>query len=379
MVASLHFQPRRKKLKDSITFNEIVAPEIVKLADQFLSYSNDNFCAQVEFLNLDPKLDFKNADLCGVDFSESDIRGFDFTGSDLRGATGINVQWDSSTILANAETDSSIFSYRLSSDRFFAGRPHLAERVRRLTNEYWTKAVLGVEEILTSGKGNTDSIWIAKAVFDETRDIVVKSNVLFFMRKVSDSPEDHKNFVFNVFARHSGQTNVLVSAIRTLNALYRNDIGALNLLVRCLNHPEPRIRSEALNGILASIHLKSVLDRVRQLVIASDNSILRRKFLGCVARMAGREYVTAAMDTEINNFIDFNEVISKRKLHVMAQNALIREKNARIASEGLQRYSLDLVGSLSVDEGKVADRAKAYRALLEDLRAKYGIPLAFET
>src|SRR5438552_575969 len=97
------------------------------LAERFLSYEDTNFNAQTEFLRLDPRSDFRNADLYGADLSNSNLCGYDFTGSDLRGATGVNVLWDDSTILKDAETGSSVFAYSLNRDEYLEKNPTLAE------------------------------------------------------------------------------------------------------------------------------------------------------------------------------------------------------------------------------------------------------------
>lgn len=44
------------------------------------------FAAQIAAAGLDPKSDFRHANLRGVDFAGADLRGFDFTGADLSGA-----------------------------------------------------------------------------------------------------------------------------------------------------------------------------------------------------------------------------------------------------------------------------------------------------
>lgn len=53
---------------------------------------------------LDPKLDFRYANLRDVDFRDSDLRGFDFTGSDLLGAIkNSTTKIDETTIFAGAQ------------------------------------------------------------------------------------------------------------------------------------------------------------------------------------------------------------------------------------------------------------------------------------
>src|SRR5689334_2501376 len=45
-----------------------------------------DFMTLVRIAGLNPKSDFRYANLSGMDFGYADLRGFDFTGADLRGA-----------------------------------------------------------------------------------------------------------------------------------------------------------------------------------------------------------------------------------------------------------------------------------------------------
>ena len=107
-------------MKTNIRLDERVTAEVFDLAARYLEFDDANFNKHVAFLNLNPKTDFRFADLAGVDFSDADIQGFDFTGADLRGATGVNVHWDQTTILKGADTSDSLFAYRIDRDRFLA-------------------------------------------------------------------------------------------------------------------------------------------------------------------------------------------------------------------------------------------------------------------
>jgi Pentapeptide repeats (8 copies) len=119
-------------LKTNVGLDELVTPEIFTLAGRYLEFNSANFNEHVEFLDLDPKRDFRFADLAGVDFSGANLHGFDFTGADLRGATGANVDWDKTTILKGADTGDSLFAYRLQRDRFLAENPAVAKRITGL-------------------------------------------------------------------------------------------------------------------------------------------------------------------------------------------------------------------------------------------------------
>lgn len=360
-------------MKTNITLDELITSSVIDLTRSFLSFEDKNFNAQVRFLDLDKKTDFKHADLAGVDFSHSDIRGFDFTGADLRGATGVDVQWDTTTSLKGANTDDSLFAYRIERDRLLAENPALAKQVARLSKEYWPNAILGVEKLLRD-KNQPHRRRIAQAVFDETPDLVVRSNVLLFLRLATESGEEHRHFIYNIFASHGDETNVVRAAIRALAALYPDHKGTLNILMAYLDHQDATIRNEAFNGVLNSVHLKSVLDNVLPRVTAQDNGLHRRTLLGRIAQMAGPAYMAAALDSDVANFLDYTEIISARKTHSMAQNALLKEKYARIARS---RHG-KLEEGLNVKESEINKRAAEFQRLLKNLREQYRVPLRFE-
>jgi CheY-like chemotaxis protein/DNA-directed RNA polymerase specialized sigma24 family protein len=71
------------------------------LAAVFNSASG-TFSSLAKCANLNPKMDFRFADLSGVDFSSSDLRGFDFSEADLSNTSWIGADWDDSTILSGA-------------------------------------------------------------------------------------------------------------------------------------------------------------------------------------------------------------------------------------------------------------------------------------
>src|SRR4051794_17717534 len=45
-----------------------------------------DFMTLARIAGLNPKSDFRHANLSGIDFGSADLKGFDFTGADLRGA-----------------------------------------------------------------------------------------------------------------------------------------------------------------------------------------------------------------------------------------------------------------------------------------------------
>ena len=376
MRGRLPFPGRRSKLKNNVSLNEAVSKDIAALAEQFLSFDHSNFALQTKFLGLNPRTDFRDADLAGVDFSNSNVCGYDFTGSDLRGATGVNVVWDRTTIFRNAQLTSSVFAYAKSKDDFFDKNPELAERVSRLNKEHWAGTILGVADLLDTKKVTSDSLWIAKSLFDQTASLPVRSNILYFMSPVSGDREQHKDFIYNTLARYGDQPSIIRSGLRTINALYSRDIGAVNILAAYLDHPDLTIRNEALRGILKSPFFYRAQEKILKYVIASGDSLLRRQFVGRAARTLGEKYVEAVLDPETKNYLDFAECVASRKLTLMAEVSYRREKFTSMSEE--QRRNPQLENSLRIDDLVVRQKISDYLRSLRYMQKTFNIPFIFE-
>jgi uncharacterized protein YjbI with pentapeptide repeats len=365
-------------LKTNIRLDERVTAEVFDLAARYLEFDDANFNKHVAFLNLNPKTDFRFADLAGVDFSDADIQGFDFTGADLRGATGVNVHWDQTTILKGADTSDSLFAYRIDRDRFLAENPAEAKRIKLLVRNHWTDTILGVEKLLNDKK-YPHGMKVAQAVFDETEDIVVRSNILLFMRLATDSGEKHREFIFNIIARHGGEVNVVRAALRALGALYPDNKAAFNIFKAYIGHEDETIRHEALRGIINSTQFVSALGDIFPYLEGSRSGLLRRQVLARIAQIAGAIYMAACWDTDVTNALDYEEPITERKLHSIAQAAILKERYAQIASDPRRvGHEMRLQEALNVKQQVINKRASEYKSLLKVIRDQYGIPLTFK-
>lgn len=74
-----------------------------------LEAKTDNFLELCKRAGLDTKKDLRYSDLDKVDFTGCDLRGCDLTGASLRNATGVQVIWDKTTIMTDADLEGSIF------------------------------------------------------------------------------------------------------------------------------------------------------------------------------------------------------------------------------------------------------------------------------
>jgi hypothetical protein len=364
-------------LKTSGFETEVLPKDFWEKAQAFLSRTEHNFVAQVEHLGLDRSCDFRYANLADIDFSNCDLRGFDFTGSDLRDCFGTHVRWNNTTIFKSADGRGSLFAYDIEKAKYFASHPEEQETVRRLAGEIWTNAILGVEGLLQSDKGKGSSLRIAHAVFDETSSAVVRSNILAFMRIASDSAAEHKAFIFNVFARYSDQPTIVIAGIRTLGAFYKDDISVFKWLRCFLKSPDRDMRREAFKGLIASKHFLRGIGSLRDYAINSGDSLTRRLFLGRLAGFAGPGYERAAADTEVSNFLDFAQPITRRKLEEMAFRALQMHR-LKVRQQATSHNVTEAAPIVRVKEHEIREMARDFKKYLSALSKQYKIPFVFD-
>jgi hypothetical protein len=82
-----------------------------KRLEAFLESDENNFVSLSLSLGLDPRTDFRNADLAGLDFSNCDLTSFVFEGSDLSFTFGSNIVFPSPDALKAADLRMSPFSF----------------------------------------------------------------------------------------------------------------------------------------------------------------------------------------------------------------------------------------------------------------------------
>jgi len=206
-------------------------------------------------------------------------------------------------------------------------------------------------------------------VFDEVSDPVVRSNILYFMALGKD-PTSHKAFLYNVFAKHAGDQSIIISAIRSLTALYNQDVGSYNIFFRYIARQDRSIRSAALSALASSPYVWRDYEEIRSRVLKSDDPNARRALLGRVAITEGPRYVEAAFDAQTRTFLDFGVAITHWKLRTGAEKLLIAKK--RIASNDYRQ-------PIFIDESELAATVEQYRTRLKTLRTKYNIPISFGT
>jgi Pentapeptide repeats (8 copies) len=290
-------------------------PDTIHLTNCLLQSDIKNFVAQAAISRLNPKTDFRRLDLSFADFSDCDLREFDFTGSDLRGAYGTNVKWSiGEPILKGADTSNSLFSHELSQHQYFDDHPDDLDVAQRLSADYWANTVLEVERLLQKDRGKGSGMKIARAVFDNSKDASVRTNVLLFMNIVIDNSNEHKEFIYNTLSRYSKDISVTLSCIRALSAFYASHKDAFNWLIKFLSHENQFVRSAAFAGISGSSRYMEGVADITNYIVGCQEQPHRRNFVGRVAGSLGRRYQHAVYNWSAKRYFDFNEIITEEDI-----------------------------------------------------------------
>lgn len=357
-------------MKTEESLEDRVSAATLELAARFLSSEETNFCEQAKILGLDPTTDFRHADLSYLDVSNSDLRGFDFTGADLRGTIGVNVLWDSTTTLLDAETDDSLFAYAIERENYFRSNVEQAERVERLAGDYWANTIINIATLLESEKDRAASLQIAKAVFEDTRNATVRFSILLHMGAVTDTREEQKAFIYNMLAKFGNDPSALRPALGTLQHQYAHDLDAFNMMLKFLEHPDGQVSAAATSGVLSSSHFFSAFNEIRASVLKSRNPVARRALVGRLARNELRGGALLLEDDIIVNYVDFNEAISEGRLKKMARRSFSRVPRSEV--ERIERV-LSFEPRYRNSDPEL-ERARLIRHALQHIREKYSIP-----
>jgi len=359
-------------LKTEHSIEALISEPIFRLAEDFIRFDDQSFSAQIKFLQLSPTSDFRYSDLSFVDFSNSDLRGFDFTGANLRGAIGRNVKWDDTTTIVEADIEESMFLYRSEKQRFFQNNPDAENSVRRLATDYWANTILRIGELLEDRKPPSASLQIAKAVFEESRDITVRTDILLQLGRV-DTKANHKAFLYTILSQTPETPAILRPVINVLRYQFHDDLDAFNIMLRYSDHSDRQIELAAIAGVLSSVHFNGAIERVRELVLKSTNPIIRRGFVGRIARKEFRRCARLLEDDSIRNFVDFKQQITESALRAMSRRSALKVLRPDLDDAWRKWGSKGVVPKVH-EEHTTAELIQRLLFWIED---KYNVPFDF--
>jgi len=359
-------------MKNDFTLADYVSDNIIATIRSLEDLHEAKFTDCVAHLGLNPATDFRHADLSFVNFDNCDLRSYDFRGADLRGATGRNVIWDATTNLEGAQLSGSIFAYERQRAQFFEAHPQWRQRLSRLKAETWAAASIWVaENVGMDGRNRDEAIEVAKALFEETHDAVLQTNILLFMGRAFDRRDQHRDYILYLIARYGSDRRVFNAAITALASLFTNDIQAFSILLRVVCNPKDdhQTRVRAFQALMRSKYFRQAIPEISGLV-AGFSEELRRLYVGHVASLFGDYYLDAVREPHTKTFLDFHDEVTNAKIHEIARYNL-RHEMAR-ESEG-RAYQVGAFNLPEPKENKVEARAAVVRELIVDLGTK-GIP-----
>ena len=223
-----------------------------------------------------------------------------------------------------------------------------------------------------------NALKIARAVFDESKSLTVRSEILLYMALGAETKEEHKAFIYHTLSRFSEEPRILRSCLRTLRSLYVNDQDAFNLMVRFINHSDEMVSQEAAAGVLYSSQFKSASESVRDALVSAGSSLTRRAYLARIAAAEFKQLDEILLDDVVSNYVDFAEPISNSKLKRMAKKSLQNPKLRGISRKRTIAALVDRDAQPRFDDDYPEKRAAMIRALLEAIGRKYRIPFRLD-
>lgn len=347
-------------MKTRNSLESLLPERFFELAQDLSLRERASFSELVAFLGLDPKCDLRHADLAYIDLSNSDIRGYDFTGSILRGAVGVNVRFDSTTRLAEADVTDSLFGYEVQKAKFFKAHPQLVDQVGILSNDYWANTIIRIANLLEAGSDREAGLHIARAVFDEAKNSSVRFDILLRILSVTD-PRDHKNFLFSLLARGLDDSRLLRPVLGVLKSNFMGDLDAFNVMLKFLSHEDKSIQHLAISAVFLSKHFFQALPEIRERALSSNNPMVRRALVGRLARKELKNCHRLLDDDRATNYLDFAEPISLERLEVLAARSYTRV-DYRDVEELQKRFE------------KPIPRSALIQTAILMIGEKYGIP-----
>ncbi|MEX6507723.1 pentapeptide repeat-containing protein [Jiella sp. M17.18] len=296
---------------------------VIKDLEAKIRTKKTSFGELVAVFDLDPKRDFRHADLRQIDFSNTDIRGFDFHGADLRGAMGSNVRWDDTTLLDGAEVSGSLFAHRIRQQELLNANDAVKAMFNRLRSEHWSRSIDWVAHNLKpSSKTRDQAVTVAAALFADADDQFLKSSLLFFISRGFDRRGDYRDFLIDTF-NHSYEDKKMRRAV--ISAM-RDFFSASPAVFEILKSEIARTSGEDQRQVLVAVGRSPLAgrdrDEVMYLVRRHAEPSNRRAYVGAVAGRIGSEYAFVMRDPWSRIPYDIEETVLELDVRRLASEWL---------------------------------------------------------
>jgi len=278
------------------------------------------FSDLVKSCGVDIAKELQYANFSDADLSNSDLRNFNFRGADLRGVVGVNVRWDSSTVLTGASLDGSIFASKTRLDEFFAKNQRAKTILDHLRRQGWSDQMIWIGESWLQRSLNRDiARAITEALLESSKDNGVRIEAM--NQIASDlSAAQYKELALAALS-NSGDKGYVVLVI--LDNLRRRGLGddptIRRMATALIGSSSQAVQIEAMKFLFLAKTLKRTeLDVM--LAAGSQNNVLGTHYVSHIAERLGGMYPTCVRDPLTNQPFGFRDVIDEKTLNLIALN-----------------------------------------------------------
>lgn len=291
--------------------------------EQVMSSGIVRFGELSRYLGLDKSLDFRYSNLRGVDFSCSDLRGYDFQGADLRSSFGVDVQFDDTTNIDEADVQGSFFAV-FGRERLLFSADSDAQRLYRTLRDgdpyevsAWIHARYGGRSeqhpLLRRVTDEVASILCQKLISDDI-DLTKRADLFYNLRSISRSRSVLREVILSILAKKSDDESVITKFIRVSAGSFPNDPTIGQAVFNLCRAKSPSVREHAFIALSRSQVALANLHEVRSLFCARENTIVRKTILRAGAIRLGRSHVRSISRSGRSEELPLDDVLDLSEL-----------------------------------------------------------------
>jgi hypothetical protein len=332
------------------------------------------FSEMVMIAGLDHASNLRHSDLRNVDLSNSNLQGFDFTGADLTGATGINVNWDKTTIFNHADLTGSIFAAKVRLENLFTSNENANSLLKTVTRSDWADQIIWAgQNLISSGRY---AVPITEALFYRAKDNFVKAELMRYLAPRLGAGTALLEMLLAAISDAGGGAAIITSSISLLHHYGMSGNTAVRQIVCSLiDSPIESIRRGAVQFIMRTNPTNVERSNIRFKAEAGDK-LFGILFVTETARHLGDAYDLVTRDPVLNSTFPLHYEITPRTLELIARRWLRAELSGRNGENKLplaQRRG-DLK-EFKIDE--IRSRVKVVISMWGEL-ARHGVVLRFD-
>jgi len=257
--------------------SDVISQDTLSVVDDVFDSSEKSFSELVKVAGLNPRYDFRFADLSGIDFSYADLGAYDFTGADLRWSFGVGVVPPAVSSLKEADTGQSIFAYLLFKETL----------AKKVVNPYSRNVIDDTDPIEGSswihrktGLGSPDRDRAMLAVFshfETSRSPTILADAIYAAKSYFDDTEDYFNFLVGAIATKQSSSGAIIAALKMLVASFRRrEYVKTTLTSFLMNDDRPEVQAQCIQSLGRIKLSKEERLNINSVVLEPKMAMLRR-------------------------------------------------------------------------------------------------------